>query len=385
MGLPESTDEVTGLTHTDILVVVNKLTKMAYMVPTKAELTAKQMAYLLMQRVFASHGLPKEITPDRDKLFVSKFWSTLAEMMTIDRKVSTSYHQQTDGQSERTIQTIKQYLRGYVNYQQDDWVMLLPMAQFAYNDSMSRTTNETPFYANYGRNPQMPWRTISKERKSEEALTLGERMTSLHQQLSKDITFLTHKMATYYNRGRLELHLKKGEKVYLLRRHPGKEGFNIKAKRPNEKLDFQKLGPYIIEKECGLDNYQLKLPKSMLIHPIFHVSLLEPTENPAAEEQSNLVEKGSEYEVEEVLDYTRIDGQPHYLVKWKGFDQSENTWEPIKHLTQCQATIQRYHQMKDQTPKATTVGQGNPEQLPSYRRRKKPNSGIQGGLGPKSL
>jgi hypothetical protein len=61
-----------------------------------------------------------------------------------------------------------------VNYQQDDWAMLLPMAQFVYNDSMSLTTNETPFYANYGKGPQMPWRTITKERKSEEALTLGE-------------------------------------------------------------------------------------------------------------------------------------------------------------------------------------------------------------------
>jgi hypothetical protein len=77
-------------------------------------------------------------------------------------------------------------------------------------------------------------------------------MSNLHEELSKDITFLTHRMATYYNRGRLELHLKKGESVYLLRRHSGKESFNIKTKRPNKKLDFQKLGLYIIKKNVDM-------------------------------------------------------------------------------------------------------------------------------------
>jgi hypothetical protein len=144
-------------------------------------------------------------------------------------------------------------------------------------------------------------------------------------------------MSTYANRKRSEgPDLKKGDLVYLLRR-------NIKTKRPCDKLDYTKLGPYRIKEKLGPVTYQLILPQTMRIHPVFHVSLLEPAPKGTRTGQEELSDESQEprYEVEEVLDCQPIDGQPHYLIKWKNYPVSENTWEPEEHLTPT--LVRQYH------------------------------------------
>jgi hypothetical protein len=115
--------------------------------------------------------------------------------------------------------------------------------------------------------------------------------------------------------------LKRGEKVYLLRR-------NIKTKRPSQKLDHQKIRPFVINEKLGPVNYQLQLPKSMTkIHPVFHISLLEPAPKNAkiAENMEIDDDTEQEYKVKEILSHKQVSGKPYYLVKWKGYDTSENT------------------------------------------------------------
>ena len=102
------------------------------------------------KEVVKRHGLPEEIITDRDKLFISKYWMSLMAQLGVNHKLSTAYHPQTDGQTERMNQTLEQYLRSYVNYQQDNWVTLLPMAEFAINSATASATRVTPFYANRG-------------------------------------------------------------------------------------------------------------------------------------------------------------------------------------------------------------------------------------------
>jgi hypothetical protein len=151
--------------------------------------------------------------------------------MGIEQRLTTTYHPQANRQMERTNQTIEQYLRHYVNYQQNDWVVYLLMAQFAYNNAVHTTTGETPFFANYGYNPILIGEPQNKEAVSEEAEEVINTINYIQTQLSRDIKFMNLHIAIYYNKKhRSAPDLKRGEKVYLLRR-------NIKIKRPSQKLD----------------------------------------------------------------------------------------------------------------------------------------------------
>ena len=327
-----------------IMVVVDRLTKYAYMIPTTERIDARAMANLLLRYVFANHGTPSKITSDRDKLFTSNMWQSLADLIGIEHRLSTAYHPQTNGQTERVNQTLEQYLRHYVNFQQDDWTGLLPIAQFAYNNAMHATTRETPFFANYGLNPTIIGEPIGEHSVAESSRLLADGLKQLHLQLSRDIEFLNLRMKYYYDQSRQEApDFKRGEKVYLLRR-------NIRTRRPSAKLDHLKLGPFEIDEKLGPVNYRLKLPDSMRrIHATFHVSLLEKAPQ-NAEIATNVEieeETENEYEVEEILATERISGQPHYLVKWKGYDTSDNTWEPIGNLMGCHQLVRQFHQQRE--------------------------------------
>lgn len=132
--------------------------------------------------------------------------------------------------------------------------------------------------------------------------------------------------------------LKEGDRVYLWRR-------NIKTKRQSSKLDFLKLGPFKIKRVKGPVNYELDLPKSMRIHPVFHISLLEKADPETPVDNDVELDPTSEdriFEVEEILDHSWEKRQHLYLVKWKGYPPEENTWEPFANFQGWQDLI-RYH------------------------------------------
>ncbi|RAL58494.1 hypothetical protein DID88_005198 [Monilinia fructigena] len=308
--LPLSKDPTTGIEYDAILNVVDRLTKFAYMIPFKETWDAEQLAYVFLRGIVSIHGVPDEIISDRDKLFTSKFWTTLLALMGIKRKLSTSFHPQTDGQTERTNQTMEAYLRCYVNYRQDNWVELLPMAQFAYNTSETETTKITPARANFGFNPQAYKIPIPQEVNAESAIVQVEQLKDLQEQLALDLRFISSRTAAYYNTKRsMEPTLKEGDKVYLLRR-------NIETKRPSNKLDHRKLGPFKIDKVIGTVNYRLKLPDTMNIHPVFHISLLEPAPPGAPNAPFTEIEPvnpNAIYDVETILDCKYIRNKVKYI------------------------------------------------------------------------
>lgn len=340
-GLPESKDPITGIRYTDAIVIVDKLTKYVIIKPTRKDMTAQQCAILMLREVFAWTGLPSEIISDRDKLFTSKYWQTITEACGISHKLSTANHQQTDGQTERMIQTIEQHLRHYLDWNQDNWVELLPLAQYAMNNARNTSTGEVPHFANLGRYPRMTWTSINAIGKSEEAIVKALHMQQMHNTMSKDIAWAESRMKKYYDDKREDAPvLQKGERVYLLRRTPGSKTFNIKIKRPSDKFDAVKYGPFRIEAKLENDNYKLQLPARMRVHPVFHISLLEPTEN---QENGNDEIDDEEYEVERLLDRKLEKGSIYYLVKWKGYPPEENSWEPVSNLN-CHDKIQEYRE-----------------------------------------
>ena len=108
------------------MVVVDRFTKMAHFTGLPTDATAKEVAHTFLREVWKLHGLPSEIVSDMDAKFSGKLWEFLCKALGIKRKMSTAYHPQTDGQTERTNQVLEGYLRNFVNYDQNDWYQLLP-------------------------------------------------------------------------------------------------------------------------------------------------------------------------------------------------------------------------------------------------------------------
>jgi len=113
------------------------------------------MAHIFLSQVFVKHGTPTDIVSDRGKHFISRFWRSLCQLLVIKANLSMAYHPETNGQTEQVNQILEQYLWVYINYQQDDWVNLLPLAEFAYNNTSHSATMVTPFFANKGFHPKL--------------------------------------------------------------------------------------------------------------------------------------------------------------------------------------------------------------------------------------
>ena len=142
--LPESLDPITGIYYQGILVIVDRFSKAAKFVPVKNKQTAEDLAHLIIKELIATEGVPKSIVSDRDKLFISKFWTALMTRLGTQKKMSTAFHPQTDGQTEWLNQTLEQYLRAYINEEQDNWVELSSTAQLVYNNTPTETTGLSP-------------------------------------------------------------------------------------------------------------------------------------------------------------------------------------------------------------------------------------------------
>ncbi|KAF4306721.1 hypothetical protein GTA08_BOTSDO05973 [Botryosphaeria dothidea] len=185
--LPQSRDSLTGVKHDSVLVFVDRLTKYAYFLPYLEASNAEQLAHTFLRYIFADHGMPEELVSDRDKLMRSEFWQTLMRQLGAKNKLSTTAHPQTDGQTERMNRTLEQYLRCFVNYPQDDWATWLPMAQFAYNSAKQESTNVSPFFANYGFEPDAYREAIPSRKLAQQGVLKAEQLKELHKAISLDL------------------------------------------------------------------------------------------------------------------------------------------------------------------------------------------------------
>jgi hypothetical protein len=258
--------------------------------------------------------------------------------------MSTSYHPQSDGQTERVNQVLEQYLRLYCNYQQNDWYSLLCLAEFTYNNSIHSSTNTSPFFANYGYHPRFNLKIINQEI-NPAAETYIDVVRRLHIAMQEEIKSAQEAYKKFYDRARIETPpYEIGQKVWLIRK-------NIATNRPSLKLDSKKIGPFKILNFVGESNLAVKLdlPPSMKLHPVFHVSLLEPyyasnipgrsqTPPPPIE-----VDGQDEWVVKEVLDSRVQRNKLQYFVEWEGYGEADRTWEPSENLENCPDLVNDYH------------------------------------------
>ena len=226
-----------------------------------------------------------------------------------------------DGQSERSNQWLEQYLRFWVNERQDDWAQRLPIAEFVHNNWPSETTKESPFHILMGYHPRADWTDkkspIPQVTKRLEQL---KEARSKAQELMKkaQLSWVKHRDTPKY---------KVGDQVWL-------EGRYLRTNQPTAKLAPRRHGPFPIVQVMSPVNYRLQLPTQWSIHDVFHIDLLTPyreTLTHGANYQRpppDLIDGVEEFEVEKVLD-SRRHGRGRklqYLIKWKGYPDSDNQW-----------------------------------------------------------
>ncbi|MBW0545257.1 hypothetical protein O181_084972 [Austropuccinia psidii MF-1] len=239
-------------TFDSILVVVDRFSKMAIFIPTYSTITPLDLAQIFIGNFFSKHGLPRSIVSDRGSLFVSSFWTQLCQQLKISRDLSTAFHPETDGQTERVNQILEQYLWMYVSYHQDDWHTWLPLAEFAYNNAEHSSTKQSPFFTIYGRNPSFDSIHISQD---STAGKLSTKLQSVQQVVKEELESEIKCFKKYADRNRaIPPDFQPGDKVWLASK-------NMKTTRPTKKLSERWLGPFEVLKKIGRHAYHLKLPQ----------------------------------------------------------------------------------------------------------------------------
>ena len=249
------------------------------------------------------------------------------------------FHPQTDGQTECQNQTLEKYLRAYVVYQQDDWGTWLPTAKFTYNNSFHPTLGCLPFYALQGADLVIQqWLVKEMDANIPAAKEQAEAMATMRADVEVQWVHARCTQAIYANWKTKPQVFNSGDMVWLL-------GHNLKTQWLNKKLDFKFIGPFKVKDRVGTQMYHLELPHTIKVHPVFHVSLLElckgsnyPNKCPPPE----VIGNEEEYEVEEILDSRHQCGHVQYLVKWKGYPNCDNQWEPPANLGNAEDVLQDF-------------------------------------------
>ncbi|GJW65359.1 putative reverse transcriptase domain-containing protein [Tanacetum coccineum] len=255
-----------------IWVIVDRLTKSAIFTPMRETDPLDKLARLYLKEVVTRHGIPVSIICDRDPRFASNFWRSLQSALGTNLDMSTAYHPQTDGQSERTIQTLEDMLRACAIDFGKGWVNHLPLVEFSYNNSYHASIKAAPFEALYGRKCRSPvcWTEVG------EAQILGPELiqetTEKIIQIKQRMQAARDRQKSYADLKRKPMEFQVGDKV-MLKVSPWK-GVVRFGKRG--KLNPRYVGPFKVIERVREVAYKLELPEELSrVHNTFHVSNLK--------------------------------------------------------------------------------------------------------------
>ncbi|KAI3682772.1 hypothetical protein L1987_83010 [Smallanthus sonchifolius] len=272
-----SMDFITKLPKTSsgydtIWVIVDRLTKSAHFLPMKETDKTEKLAKLYIKEIVARHGVPISIISDRDSRFVSRIWKSLQEAMGTRLDMSTAYHPQTDGQSERTIQTLEDMLRACVIDFGGNWDTHLPLAEFSYNNSYHTSIKAAPFEALYGRKCRSPlcWAKVGEKHLIGPEIV--QETTDKIFKIKDRLKAARDRQKSYADNRRKPLEFQIGDRV-ILKVSPWK---GVARFGNRGKLNPRYVGPFEILARVGPVAYKLKLPQELNnVHDTFHVSNLK--------------------------------------------------------------------------------------------------------------
>ena len=328
VGLPR-----TKMNHDAIWVVVDRLTKSAHFLPINERFTLDKLTQIYLNEIVVRHGVPVTIVSDRDPRFNSRFWRQFQECLGTRLNMSTAYHPQTDGQSERTIQTIEDMLRACALDFKGNWDEHLPLIEFSYNNSYHSSIKMPPYEALYGRKCRSPlyWDEVG-ERK-----LLGPELVQQTKEkveiIQKQLKIAQDRQKKYADQERKDLNFEEGEKV-LLKISPWK-GVTRFGKKG--KLSPRYIGPFEILKRVGKVAYELALPPYLShIHNVFHISMIKKytpdtkhvIEYEPIEIQPDLSFEEKPIAIQDIRD-KKLRNKTVRLVKvlWRNPKVEESTWE----------------------------------------------------------
>src|SRR5260221_7862570 len=259
---------------------------------------------------------------------------------------TSGYHLEGDGQTEHLDQVLEQYLRAYMNYQQDDWSSLLPLAEFTYNNATNETTGVSPFFTNKGYHPSFMTEP-NEQVSSPEAQRFISDLDDLHTELKRSITRAQECYQKYTDKHHSPAPLLKiGDRVYVKAKY-------FRTTRPSKKLSEKNLGPYEVIAIPGSHSFTLRLPQHFRsIHPIFHISQLEPVELDPFPQRTQPppppveIPGDIEYHISKNL-YSKLDRHfqgnslLRYLVHWSGYEgmEEETSWVSAQDLEHAQEVV----------------------------------------------
>ncbi|KAI3753279.1 hypothetical protein L2E82_25328 [Cichorium intybus] len=364
VGLPPSSRFDT------ILVVVDRLSKYAHFICLAHPYTAKGVAAVFCREIVRLHGFPRSIVSDRDVVFLSNFWQELFRLSQTKLKLSTSYHPQTDGQTEVLNRCLEAYLRCFASEQPTKWSAYLSWAEYSYNTGYHTATGTTPFSVVYGREPPSLFPYTAGETKNaelEQQLVDRDDMIKL---LRQNLQKAQDRMRNQANQKRRELTFQVGDYVFL-KIQPYRQ--KTLAKRRYEKLSPRFFGPYRVKRTVGPVAYELELPPEARIHPVFHISMLKPAHGSFSSIPGIPLPITKDWEIDlqpnSVITHRWVyeAGQPvlELLISWCNRPVEEATWETYDLMTEQFPTFR----LEDKTFYREGSNDKNPP-LKVYSRRK---------------